>query len=180
MLAPKIKQSVIDHYSELFLKHGSSPGATQASAEGQLIRFEQLSKVADLSGKKVLDLGCGIADFYPFLQKQVGNVEYTGIDIVPAMIDYARQKYSTAKFQCRDIIEQPLDEEYDFVFISTVFNNAILAGTGFLESMLQAAFERARLALSFNFTSTRVNYVDDSMAYYDPVEVLEFCISNLM
>jgi len=179
MLKPEAKEILIDNYRRLFLDHGPGPEATQNSAEGQLMRFNQLTKLADLSGSKVLDLGCGIADFYPVLSEKFPGLDYTGIDIVPEMVDYARNKYPAAKFQCRDVLEDPLGEDFDYVLICGMFNNAIPGAIEFLKSMTLAAFQRARKGLAFNFISDRVNFVDDCMAYHDPANILVYCIDQL-
>jgi SAM-dependent methyltransferase len=179
MLRPEAKEMLIDNYRRLFLSHGPGPEATQNSAEGQVMRFDQLTKIADLSGSKVLDLGCGIADFYPVLNEKFAGLDYTGIDIVPEMIDYARAKYPAASFQCRDILQDPLAEDFDYVLICGMFNNAIHGATEFLKSMVLAAFQKAHKGLGFNFISNRVNFVDDGMAYHDPADMLTFCIDEL-
>jgi SAM-dependent methyltransferase len=179
MLAPEAKEILISNYRNLFLEHGPSPMATQSSAEGQRMRFDQLTRIADLSGCSVLDLGCGIADFYPILIEKFAGLKYTGIDLVPEMIEYARATYPAASFQCRDVLQNPLEETFDYVLISGMFNNAIPGATDFLKSMISTAFTCARRGLAFNFISTYVNSVDDGMAYHDPAEILSFCINRL-
>ena len=92
------KQFIKDNYRNLFLKDGSGPEVGQWSAEGQLFRFEKLIQIGNLSGSRVLDLGCGIGDLYPYLLERFENIDYTGIDIVPELVAYADQKYPKAKF----------------------------------------------------------------------------------
>jgi SAM-dependent methyltransferase len=171
---------MVEHYQQLLLAHGDGPEALDyGSLESQLMRFEQLATIGDLTGARILDLGCGLGHFYEFLRERVGDIQYTGIDIVPEMIDAAKRRYPAATFEWRDVLTDPLGEDYDYVLISGVFNKAIPDVSAFLKSLTRAGFERARLALGFNFISTYVNYTDGRFAYHDPIEVLHYCINGL-
>lgn len=173
------KLRIIENYRALFLQHGEGAAVGQWSEEGQRFRFARLAQIAPLAGKKVLEVGCGIGDLYPFLLQQCGELQYTGIDIVPELIDHARLKHPGATFHCLDLLEQEIPGAYDFVLISGVFNNEIDDATGFLCSMITRAFATCREGLAFNFTSTQVSRIDDGMAYHDASAVLDFCLKNL-
>jgi SAM-dependent methyltransferase len=173
------KEMIIDNYRDLFQKHGDAPEATQMSLEGQLFRFRKLMDIGDLRNHRVLDLGCGIGDFYPLLIEKFGQLDYTGIDLVPEMIQHAANKYPRVRFLCRDLFTDPLDETFDYVLASVVFNNAMSDCDGYMRDLLSAAFAHCKIGLGFNFLSTHVNFTDPEMAYHDPAEVLDFCIRKL-
>jgi len=179
MLTPESKEALAANYRNLLREHRCSPEATQMSAEGQAFRFEKLAEIGDLSDHTVLDLGCGIGDFFPVLSQHHPDVQYTGLDILPEMIDCARTRFSGVEFLSRDILQDGLDREFDYVLISAMFNNDIPDGTGFLKQMVAAAFAKCRIGLGFNFISNRVNFSSPGMAYHDPMEVLGFCIDQL-
>src|SRR5712692_2901218 len=105
-------------------KYGDAPEAAGMSSEGHRFRFGKLMEIADLRNRRVLDLGCGIGAFYPFLVEKFGELDYTGIDLVPEMVDFATKKYPRARFLCQDLFADPLDETFDYVLTSTVFNYA--------------------------------------------------------
>src|SRR3989304_6571063 len=175
---PASKQKIIENYRNLFLKYGSGPEVGQWSEEGQRFRFRKLIQIADLKGRRVLDLGCGIGDLYPFLRERFGYVDYTGIDIVPEIVDYAAQRYPRVPFQCCDLLCEEIKESFDYVLISGMFNNAIAECTEFLKEMCTAAFKHCSLGMGFNFLSTYHSYEDRGMSYHDPVDVLDFCLKN--
>jgi len=173
------KEMIISNYRDLFQKHGDTAEATQMSADGQRFRFQKLMEIADLRNRRVLDLGCGIGDFYPQLIEKFGQLDYTGIDLVPEMVDFASKKYPGAHFLCRDLSTQGLDETFDYVLASVVFNNAMSDCDAYMRELLTHAFKYCTLGLGFNFISSHVNFTDPEMAYHDPAEVLDFCIRNL-
>ena len=149
-MGEEAKQKIIEHYRELFLKYGDTPEGVQYSDfEGQRFRFEKLTQIADLTGRRVLDLGCGLGHLYPFLLAKFGEVDYTGIDIMPEVITFAAQKYPHARFLCRDILQEDIDEDFDYVLIYGVFNNAIPDCTAFLQEMISAAFRHCKMGLGF-------------------------------
>ena len=175
----KSKQKIIENYRNLFSEYGSGAEVGQLSLEGQRFRFEKLIQIADLKNRRVLDLGCGIGDLYPFLVERFGDVDYTGVDIVPELVAAAAKKYPRARFLCRDLLSNNFDETFEYVLISGIFNNAIQDCTGFLKEMIIVAFGHCSLGLGFNFISKYVNFSDPQMAYHEPAEILDFCIKTL-
>ena len=59
---------------------------------------------------QVVDLGCG--DFQVASQWVTENISYTGIDIVPKLVNYNNEKYGSEKihFRCLDIVEDELPD----------------------------------------------------------------------
>lgn len=176
-LPSKIKEEVIASYSQSLTQHGGGPEAAQWSPEGQNFRFLRLIGVGDLNGASILDLGCNIGDFYPFLKSRFRNIRYTGVDIVPATIELAQKKYGDAEFFCQDILDKPLGKKFDFVFISGLFNNECYQDSEAVHPILRAAFHRAQKGLAFNFLSNRANFFSKGLAYHDPVQMAGFCLS---
>jgi SAM-dependent methyltransferase len=178
-MQPQTKEMMIANYRSLFERYGDAPEATQWTPEGQLFRFRKLMEVADLRDRRILDVGCGIGALYPVLMERFGELDYTGLDIVPEMVDYAARKYPRARFLCRDLCTESLDETFDYALSSGVFNNAMPDCDAFMRELLSKAFQHCTRGLAFNFISTHVNFTDPEMAYHDPARVLDFCIRNL-
>ncbi|MDR3697895.1 class I SAM-dependent methyltransferase [Mucilaginibacter sp.] len=61
--------------------------------ESQLVRFEALAGIADMSGCSVLDAGCGYGDLLPYLTARYGPLNYTGIEQIPEFLDEANKRY---------------------------------------------------------------------------------------
>lgn len=173
------KKLMVEKYQQLLHDLGDVPEAIQMSEEGQLFRFRKLMEIGDLEGKRILDIGCGRADFYTYLRKEVGNFDYTGIDIVPELTDAAQKKYPEATILCRDILEDPLDETFDYVFISMVLNNNVPHMDAFAREILKAAFDMTSIGLGFNFVSSYVNVGNPNAINHDPVGMFDFCLKEL-
>jgi SAM-dependent methyltransferase len=176
---PSDRARIVANYRQLLSKHGSGAAVGQWSDEGQRFRFAKLAQVGDLSGARVLDIGCGIGDLFPYLTGLYGKIDYTGIDIVPELVNFAAATHRAARFLCLDLLAEPLSESFDYAVISGVFNNQMRAATAVLKDLTRAAYGMCSRALAFNFISDRVNHVDADMAYHDPVEILRFCIDEL-
>lgn len=99
---------------------------------------EFIQKHFDLNDKKVLDFGCGMGGM-TLWYAHTWNCEVRGVDIDRFHIEVAqrlRMKYNTSNvsFECRNILEQPLTEKYDFIILNDVVEHIPL---NLLESILQ-------------------------------------------
>ena len=70
----------------------------------------------DLHGKTILDAGCGTGKFCSFAEKsKASNV--IGIDLSPAMIEFAKTQSATTEFRCGSLIDVMIEESYFDVII---------------------------------------------------------------
>ncbi len=168
-----------DFYRKSFLEHKGAPEAVHSSASGQLMRFDKLMEIGELSGMRILDLGCGQGDLYSHLLGCFHDFHYVGMDVVPEMIEFASARFPEGQFVCRDILSEPLQEKFDYVLLCGLFNIHIPNCAEFMRKMLQAAFACCEKGIGFNFISSHVNYTTEGTTYHNPAEVLEFCIRNL-
>src|ERR1700755_1796084 len=70
------------------------------SDESQKSRFKVLSKLGDFTGKSVLDAGCGHADLFSYLSAIYNNIQYTGIEQLPALLTVAVKRYGHLPNTC--------------------------------------------------------------------------------
>jgi len=165
-------------------KYGDDPRSSHyTNAESQEFRFAQLCRVGDINNKTVLDVGCGIGDLCVYLRSRFDRVDYTGIDINPDAIEFAKKKHRDASFHLCDLTSENRDRcefpNQDYVMTSGVFNNSFLDSTEYLEELVKAAFNKSIIGLAFNFISDQAHKKDKGMAYHDPLRVLQFCMDTL-
>ena len=135
-------------YERLFERHQAHHKALHWSApESQTVRFEQFLKAGKLQGAKILDLGCGLGDFYGFLRDRGIEVDYTGYDIVPGFVRSARTRFPSARFEERNILIRPSSERFDYIFASGLF---AFGSPLFFKEMSRAAYRMCDLAWVFN------------------------------
>lgn len=170
-----------NHYDELALRHGHSPLAVQQSNIETLLKRQEvlLDAFPDIKNKKVLDFGCGTGHLFQLLQQRGFEGEYVGFDISEKQIDIANATHKNARFSVRNILTQGIDEEFDYCFISGVFNNLLSDNKMFFESVLKIIWPTLRNGIAFNCLSNYVDYKSEGLYYFDPSYVFDFCKTNL-
>ncbi len=160
-------------FEESFEKYGDDPKSCLWD-ERMVFRYEELTRVADFNGTSILEIGCGIGGFYEYCiqDKGIKDLTYKGIDLVPGMIELAKEKYPSAEFEVCNILEQKLKETYDYVILCGVFN--VATKTQDMERILSEAYKYCKKGMAFNFISTYVNFQEDEISYHNPQEVFLF------
>ncbi len=165
-------------FEESFEKYGDSPKSCLWD-EKMVFRYEELTKVANLEGSTILEIGCGIGGFYDYLihEKGMKKIEYKGVDLVEGMIELAKKKYPTAKFETRNVLEDKINEKYDYVILCGVFN--VMMDEDVMKELLKEAFSYCEKGIAFNFISSYVNFREEEISYHNPQEIFSFCVENL-
>ncbi len=74
-------------------------------------------------GAKILDVACGTGVLIPdYLKREVASVK--GIDISPAMIERAREKFGSEEnvsFVCGDVMNTDVGKDYDAIVVYNAF-----------------------------------------------------------
>lgn len=88
---------------------------------------EILKKNFDLKDKDVLDFGCGMGNTSLWLAREMG-ARVDGFDLDPNHIAVAAElnrkyKIPGVAFELRNIIESPVDKEYDFIMLNDVIEH---------------------------------------------------------
>jgi SAM-dependent methyltransferase len=168
-----------DLYTESFREHGPTPqGVGWLDGEVQRRRFHILMDGNQYAISSILDVGCGYGELVEFLNKTkrlwFNHVKYTGIDVVPEMIDVARARHShvalqdqrellnTRVFHEADVREWSAQhlETYDLVVCSGALS---LHGMNEKLEMLDAMWELTGKVLAFNMKGTEAYLRDLNM-----------------
>lgn len=176
------KSELIRAYQERLKQHGPSAEAVQyADQASQFARFRILAEI-DPHLTSILDVGCGLADFWKFLRSTGHMARYCGVEIVPEFVDLATKAMkedSDAQIQLLDAESAELPSGYEYAVLSGVFNNRMDDNWAFMTSTLKRMWRAAEKGIAFNAMSTHVDYRDPSLWYVDPADVLAFCKSEL-
>ncbi|MGZ3983253.1 MAG: methyltransferase domain-containing protein [Mucilaginibacter sp.] len=144
------------------------------SCHDQHLRFEVLAEIADLSGKTVLDAGCGYADLFAFLSNSYRLAHYYGIEQIPELLDQAEKHYGhlqNTTFISRNFLSGKLPKA-DFVLASGSLNYGS-SDPGYIFKTISTLFENCTIGLGFNLLcSVPVNGL---LVSYDPELILAHC-----
>jgi SAM-dependent methyltransferase len=174
--------AIATYYSDKIREHGDTPqGVDWNSEEGQLMRFQQLSKILSPEGEfSVNDLGCGYGAFFNFLRNRFSSFSYSGIDVSNDMIKAAQSRYDTypnARFVLGD---EPLEEATHSI-ASGIFNVRVGASKedwwSYLVSTLDLLNRFSTTGFAFNCLTS---YSDSDkmrphLYYADPCRVFDHC-----
>lgn len=159
---------LVRHYEDCLLRHGATPqGVDWPNGADLEARFSVMLDLLDGAGARptLLDLGCGPGFLVDYLDAtgRLDRVRYRGIDLSPRMIKAARQRWPTVDFECRNMLSAPLQEQS----VDIVVMNGVLTERQSLSqdrmralaaSLVKAAFDAARIGISFNVMSTHVDW----------------------
>jgi SAM-dependent methyltransferase len=174
------KEYVISVFDKKLMAHGDRPDAVGWTQRGQERRFECLLDVADnISGKKILDYGCGKGDFYQFLRGRGIPVQYTGFDINPNLVSLAAAKYPECRFSVFDMQTDSLGEDFDYIFLCGVFNLKLQDLEETIHAVLKGLFKHCRISLAFNALSAHSFKKSVELHYLSPGSMMDFAIRNL-
>ena len=164
-------------YGELVSQHGISfRSLGWSSGESQALRFGVLAQIGKMNGARVLDVGCGLGDLYGWMRGRRLRVRYTGVDITPEMVEKARKRFPTARFQVADLLDSSQRvTRHDFVLSSGIFTHHSRFGTEFLMAMVRRMFESSTHATGFNCLSGWSDEKEAGEFHADPLKVMSMC-----
>ena len=172
--------NIVNRYNERLKEHGYSEQALGWTRNNNQLRFEYLIKewISELSDSNICDFGCGFGDLYGFLNSMnFQNFKYTGIDINKDLVEIGKKAYPNAKFWIGDILNDPLDEKFDFTFSSGVFNHKLEFSDElkFIEQCLDKIASITKKGFAINFLSDKVEYETPNNYNSSPQKILELC-----
>ena len=176
----KEREESVIRYSKRLEKFGPIAQALGWRDEAQQkLRFQIFVDCMHLDGStSILDVGCGFGDFYEFLKINNKAIIYEGCDISPEIISIARQTNKNIKFQVCDLRDGAyVEQSFDYVCVSGIFNYKISDNEKFLHNTLIAAYAICKKGVIVNMTTDKVDYKDSLLYYYNPGSVLDFCSS---
>lgn len=140
----------------------------------QRLRFKQLTEANDISGKSLLDVGCGFGDLSGYLRRQGITVKYTGYDLSSKLIEIAKRRNPSANFEVKDILSEDFGK-FDYIITSGTLNKKLTGNRLYAARMIKTMFEHCRKGIAFNMFTTLVDFKEDYLYYYSPGDILNTC-----
>lgn len=162
------------HFLPLLEKHGASSQAVGYKHSGNHIaRYQILMGIDEIGNGSILDVGCGVGHFAKWLTEHGFQGDYKGIDLMPEMVERARQQNPGMIFEACDITQAPDELMADYVMASGIFH---MGDAELMKAMLAAMFARCRIGVAFNSLSAW-NGVEEQGDFYcaEPLDIVEYC-----
>ncbi len=179
VLDPEDANQVIQRYQRRIAEHGATfASLNSGSEEKQAIR--QWVHASALRGDRpsVLEIGCGLGDFYRYLLAQKRDCSYSGYDIVPEYIAECQRSYPLTshprtRFELRNIFHDGIEGAYDTVVMSQVLNNRYQRSDNMkvMQRALELAFQHTRVSVSVDMLSSYVDFRNPDLFYYAPEDI---------
>jgi len=127
---------------------------------------------------KIFDIGCGFGDLNKWLAlKGCKDYYYKGVDLVEGFIETAREIYqnnANIVFVCDDFLNMQIEEEYDYVIASGIFNLKMQAKDNYenIHHVMKKALSICKDggAVAFDFQSDKVDYTASDVGFYNSPE----------
>lgn len=165
-------------YNSRVKKYGDDPKSVHwGTKERQRIIFNAYVKNNNFENSKILDIGCGLCDFYNYVKIKNIKVDYYGIDIADEMINLSKKKYPELadKIKANDFNEINYNDTFDHIIISGIFNNNMGNNWEFIKKTLIKAYKICNKSITFNLLTDNVDYFDDNLFYINPSKIIKYC-----
>ncbi len=176
VLDPEDVNLVIQRYQRRIAEHGPTfASLNSGNEEKQAIR--QWVHASALRGARpsILEIGCGLGDFYRYLTAQKQECSYCGYDIVPEYITECRHIYPESRFEVRNIFAEDIEGSFDTIVMSQVLNNRYQKSDNMqvMQRALELAFQHTRVSVSVDMLSTYVDFRNPELFYYSPEDIFK-------
>jgi SAM-dependent methyltransferase len=179
--------AITDTYTDWLATHGadSSRGVGWHDPQMQALRFDVLALVMEgAQPVTVADFGCGTGALFDRLAARAGPPPlggYTGYDLVPAMVETARERHSDPR--ARFEVGSTVTEDHDYVLASGVFTIRPgiddAAWEAQLHEVIAGLWARARRGIAFNIMIRTPKPAEPHIYTGDPEGWAVWCSQNL-
>lgn len=174
VLDPDDVSWVVRRYQQRIAEHGPTFASLNSGSEAkQAIRHGVHATALRGVRPSILEIGCGLADFFKYLLEHQIDCSYHGYDVVPEYIGKCRTVHPQAKFELRNVFVEGIESTYDTVVMSQVLNNRYQKSDNLqvMQRALELAFQHTRISVSVDMLSTNVDFCNPDLFYYSPEEI---------
>ena len=183
-LVQEVDEQTRARYRRRLKLHGPSEHWRIVASESptfQEDRFRVLVQMAQLSGKSIIDVGCGLGDLVKFLDSRgIRPRSYLGIDVVPELVAIAQEENPRYRFMVGNPLLQVFREKADVVSVIGVSNHRLkrINNYEYSKLLIQVCFEMAKELVMINMLSsylTPKHRPDFQYFHYSPEQMFNIC-----
>ncbi|MCX5799565.1 MAG: class I SAM-dependent methyltransferase [Proteobacteria bacterium] len=163
-------------YLNEFKKYGYSLDSLMWPKGAQDARFKSKFDIGVLTNARILDVGCGFGHMLDYLHAWNINAQYTGIDICPDFIEIAKQRHPSADFRVLNILDNPMDETWDWVFSVGTLNVTSEKDRWwpYVKAMIRRMYDLCAQGVAVDLFSTYVDFQKEKVFHAKPEKVFSF------
>ena len=174
----KLDGETIKRYNKRLKEYGDNPRTLGwDNHKSQIIRFQTATKYTEFDNRTILDIGCGLGDFYEYLDEHNEIQSYKGIDINDKLLSMCIKKYPECGFENRNILLNNFnDKRFDIVTLFGLLNFKIENNIEYTKQMINEAWKITNKNLIVDFLSSNLtkDYPKEDFVYYhNPKDVLD-------
>lgn len=172
------------YYASRLAQYGATPqGVDWSGADSHERRHAQFLRLIAGRDASVIDLGCGFGDFLRFLRAAGHHGSFIGYDVVPDMIEKARELHGEGSDRQWHVSAVPT-KAADYAIASGIFN---VKGDipdedwrTYVHDTIDVLARASRLGFAFNVLSQSSDpgRRRHDLHYADPVTMLDHCLSR--
>jgi len=148
----------------------------EQSRRAQRMRFEAFLIAHDLQGRSVLDVGCGVGDFWEHLKRRGIACDYVGFDLAPEMIRRCLERFPGVPFKTGNLLEWDPGRSFDYVVAFGVHGIKVAGGRAVLESVTRRQFELSAMAAHTTLLTDRYAGFAPHIQAWNPEEALTLAL----
>ena len=148
-------EQVLSYWDQRARQAATDCERVEWSRRTQRMRFETFLLSHDLRGKSVLDLGCGVADFYEHLCRRGISCEYAGVDISAEMIRRCSERFPQVSFQTANVLQWEPGRTFDYTVAFGIHNIRAAGGRELLAQTTRRQFQLSRIAAHVSLLTDR-------------------------
>lgn len=173
------RKELIERHRASLAMFGYSPKALYWTSRGlQKVRFRVIAGIGIAAGDSLLDVGCGFADLQSWLLGHGLQVDYTGIDLSPEIMQGACERHPDAKLLCGELFDFDFAiRSFDWVVLSGTLNWQLNDAGDYARRVIERMFALCRYGVAFNMLNARHREMQalHELVAFEPDEVMAWC-----
>ena len=176
LLRSSIKETALYYDDCASLIDDDSKAMGWSSEFNQMLRFDVMTYLVDMTGRSMLDVGCGDGAFFHYLNEQNIHVQYKGIDVSSKMVQRAQNRYPGIHVRQADFFE--FEGAFDVVVCSGALSMTTEDPMLYLSEAIEHLFSLTKEHLVFDLLSSHAPSKSDKFNRFNPTDVLALCFQK--
>jgi len=142
-------------------------------------RYKRLTSIGILHHENptVLDVGCGISNYFSYLKNNGFKGKYIGLDISPDMLKISKKLYPENVYLLGELkYERAKLNNVDYIVSSQTFNRNLKQSDNYYEvkEFIKLSGDIVKNGFTFDLLSNYVDFFEEKHFYYSPELIFKF------